>query len=1733
MTPPNPKNSVEKNQPNNGPRRTSNRIAGVPPNTSEEIQAPATRKATPARQTSRRLEPLSPLINTMNTPALSNKENTVDTQPEEDGKTKVYPNIADDPESIEDTATPEEKEIHWEELRQNGQNMLKRYKSSNPNYMKKEVMWLEFIRSFRPHSIKAWTGAMQRDWTDFLIERSVNVNLRRDQTRAQALIDLLYRETYEQIDSTTVPDLLSEPSEKATVVQQTSPFEARKTVIEEPREHYIHPDRRGNFSNNIQDTYHPTHENLKGFLGSPRKITHCIPKGDPDEDPSEDDDDEKPRKQYDGNEGRSSDSRYPKEEGSRNDHAAEYDKRGLGINGMIKAFSSKETFSGAWEEDLDNSINIFETLAIMCELNEEEKLKSIPVMLRGDALSFYATNVKKSKSYDEAMNLLRKWYNSEDKKARILSKWQGMSLTKAMTDEPEESEVEIFRKFVAKMISLQKQLDDVYHADHFLRDRLLTAVDIPKIQLTLRDRMPRNSQNAIQRVANQLSDKLRSAGTNIVCSAEDDSTDQTKILYSLGKTFGGDAKTQPKNPWPSKSRRYYNKDEERRRRPHRQLNSAWWKGVKGCFVCGKDHLARTRHGKDEITKAIDKLRSNHPSALLTVEDLAFVIDMVMTETDEKDSSDEDYVKWIDEDQEDPPTAFLMTEKDASSIEKKLANTAFIHGRTHQGDMNLAMTVMRDQLKHKSGANFDGVRLDTAANRRSVISKIQYDAYQNEFGRKIIIRPPTKNNLRGIGGQQRVIGEATIQIPFNKLGLVIDVDFAIINSDIPTLLSNKDMIDNGLDLSLQGHYLHIGPLRQPLSLENYFLVYRWSADDTPYALYTEPELRRIHRTFGHPSVKATYNLLKRASKTGLDKEIRLELEKIADDCKVCKTNSSTPRRFKLTVGSDELRFNHRVIADTMFLDSKPVLHMIDESTHFTAATFLRNQSTEEIFNNITRLWSMTYMGPPDFLAVDQGSAYISDEMKRNLEATGIQLEEAPIESPGSIGIVERYHAPLRRAYKTLRESLNKEDTSDADCLRMAVYASNATMGPEGLCPMLLVFGALPRPARKTPSPNQLQRQHAIEEAKKAVLHEQGKRRIAFALRHPSSPKAKELSQRLLDLPAGSPVLVYRTKTKQWEGPYKYIAIEGETVTIQLPRGRKIFRTTCVKPWTRPLTKHDTNDQDQHTKENCCQPEMIMANIEDDTGNNIHNETKMQDDIDLGDEARKVDVKRGSLEEKAFSASRKTELEGLLRDGTFKPTQLSDVPHSTRIFGCRFVDELKKVGAQLKKKSRLVAQNYSDIGATCIPTKAPTVQRYSQRTALSIAVSSPHMESYTRDITQAYVQSNTMLERNVYIKAPPELDLPDGFVLKVVKPLYGIPESGLHWYLTYLTHHLDTLHMTRSKSDPCVLIKRSKGQLEGLILLQVDDTLGLGTTNFMEEEQHHSQAFRCKPRTRLSAIPTTFNGITITSHDNMIKIQQTEKIMKLKPATTDKEFASQRALAQYIGVNVRPDTCAPIQLIAPGNAPTTKSEFKTLKKATAFLKDTKEQGLNFVPLNLDNVRLVVVTDASFANAPGSKSQLGYIIMMVDDDNNSNIIHYGSNRCSRIARSVMAAELHALTLGFDYAFVIKDLLEDILGRKIKIEALIDSKTVFNVITKEGSTTERRLQIDILALRQSYDIGELHRIGWIPGPTNPADSLTKEVLNTTSPLFLLMTTNKCNFSPHGWAISREKKKPGMSILD
>lgn len=119
-------------------------------------------------------------------------------------------------------------------------------------------------------------------------------------------------------------------------------------------------------------------------------------------------------------------------------------------------------------------------------------------------------------------------------------------------------------------------------------------------------------------------------------------------------------------------------------------------------------------------------------------------------------------------------------------------------------------------------------------------------------------------------------------------------------------------------------------------------------------------------------------------------------------------------------------------------------------------------------------------------------------------------------------------------------------------------------------------------------------------------------------------------------------------------------------------------------------------------------------------------------------------------------------------------------------------------------------------------------------------------FTSDITQDYLQIQTDLERDVYFMAPSEINLACGTVLKVVKPLYGIPESGLHWYLTYPDRHTERLNMQGATIEPCVMMKHHDGKQFGAVILQFEDISGIGTETILSEEDDAACYLKSKPQ-----------------------------------------------------------------------------------------------------------------------------------------------------------------------------------------------------------------------------------------------------------------------------------------------
>lgn len=145
-----------------------------------------------------------------------------------------------------------------------------------------------------------------------------------------------------------------------------------------------------------------------------------------------------------------------------------------------------------------------------------------------------------------------------------------------------------------------------------------------------------------------------------------------------------------------------------------------------------------------------------------------------------------------------------------------------------------------------------------------------------------------------------------------------------------------------------------------------------------------------------------------------------------------------------------------------------------------------------------------MGPPDYLVINQGPTYTSDEMNEWVKAFGISLDEKSIESQFAIGTVERYYAPLRFAYKTFWAYMDPQ-TSEKQRIPFAVFVVNCKVSIKGLSPALIVFGAIPRQVRIIPASSQMKRAQMIDLSVEEVAWKQARRKFAFGVRPIGGPK----------------------------------------------------------------------------------------------------------------------------------------------------------------------------------------------------------------------------------------------------------------------------------------------------------------------------------------------------------------------------------------------------------------------------------------------------------------------------------------------------------------------------------------------------------------------------------------------------------------------------------------------------
>jgi Reverse transcriptase (RNA-dependent DNA polymerase) len=165
-----------------------------------------------------------------------------------------------------------------------------------------------------------------------------------------------------------------------------------------------------------------------------------------------------------------------------------------------------------------------------------------------------------------------------------------------------------------------------------------------------------------------------------------------------------------------------------------------------------------------------------------------------------------------------------------------------------------------------------------------------------------------------------------------------------------------------------------------------------------------------------------------------------------------------------------------------------------------------------------------------------------------------------------------------------------------------------------------------------------------------------------------------------------------------------------------------------------------------------------------------------------------------------------------------------PKEVNVIGSKWVYRVKKnsAGEIDKYRARLVAQRYSQIpGIDYDDMFAPIVKMSSIRVVLSF-IARHGWPAHQMDVKSAYLNGKLEDSEDLYLRQPPSYAIPGSEypVLRLKKAIYGLKQSGCHWYKTF-SDILKQISLNPCESNSTIFVCPSKDQGITILMAHVDD------------------------------------------------------------------------------------------------------------------------------------------------------------------------------------------------------------------------------------------------------------------------------------------------------------------------
>ena len=466
-----------------------------------------------------------------------------------------------------------------------------------------------------------------------------------------------------------------------------------------------------------------------------------------------------------------------------------------------------------------------------------------------------------------------------------------------------------------------------------------------------------------------------------------------------------------------------------------------------------------------------------------------------------------------------------------------------------------------------------------------------------------------------------------------------------------------------------------------------------------------------------------------------------------------------------------------------------------------------------------------------------------------------------------------------------------------------------------------------------------------------------------------------------------------------------------------------------------------------------------------------------------------------------------------------------------------------------KSRLVSCGNYETAAEGIRSDSPTADGELHHVVAAWA-SCHQAQLHSADVANAYFQARP-LDRILLMRQPrgglPNVD-PEALLLIRV-PVYGLTDSGRGFWLKLNDEAIEA-GMQPSLIYPAFYFKLHENKCVAVLTTHVDDLLYA----FLPEGKEATEKLLSKFELGASEQSTfrycgkqftqTEDGtITIDVADNTrripkIKIQEGRRLNeKLKDEDITRLRSAIGSLS-WITRQGRPDLAYRVSRLQTSDKHATVGTLHEANKVIDLAhKDMTSAKYRFPArhLNWEDIGVITVTDASFSNEPGFRSQQGRVHFIGSAEQIKDpecwrfrviTVSCSSTTMKRVSKSTLQAETYALQNGTESADKIRAVLAEMKGcvtsrrtwekntrENIPHLIMTDCRSLHDHLMQEvqAKVSDKRLGIELASLHEMLWDGDQpswksmplggERLIWVATATMVADCLTKSM----KPDFLL----------------------------